>query len=205
MISQKYGDGDVSYTYATLQNSAISGVSTAMTPFLQTRVRNRNGTRTDYVYNNQFNTLSRRVYNQAGNAYTEFNFEYDANGNLVKEISPKGNGKVYAYDDRGNVIQTREKANAKLSDSDADLVTSFVYDATFHKIVEQTKPDGSKVYFTLDGNGNTREIRTTGVALDGNSQGTLSDIVIKNEYDSNGLITRTTDAEGNITDFTYDK
>ena len=205
MISQKYGDGEVHYAYTILQRRAIGGVTPAMTPFLQTRVRNRNGTLTDYVYNNRFNTLSRRVYDRAGNAYTAFGFEYDANGNLVKEISPKGNGKAYAYDDRGNVIQTREKANAKLPDGDADLVTSYVYDAAFHKITEQTKPDGSKVDFTLDANGNTTEIRTTGVALDGNSQETLSDIVIRNEYDSNGHIARTTDAEGNVTDFAYDK
>ncbi|MDD3120601.1 MAG: hypothetical protein PHF46_04280, partial [Candidatus Gracilibacteria bacterium] len=71
--------------------------------------------------------------------------------------------------------------------------------------MQLTKPDGIKVSFVLDGNGNSKEIKTTGVRLDGNSESTKTDILIQNTFDNNGQLTETTDAEGNVTRFEYTK
>jgi YD repeat-containing protein len=91
------------------------------------------------------------------------------------------------------------------ADSSSDLVTTSVYHPTLNRLVSQTKPDGTITNFTLNSKGFATEIRTTGVSLNGANESEKSDIVIANEYDSNGQITQVTDAEGNITQFTYDK
>ncbi|WP_428153828.1 RHS repeat domain-containing protein [Brevundimonas sp.] len=66
------------------------------------------------------------IAQNALNQRTEFT--YDAQGRLKRSTAPEGNFVEYAYDGRGNVLQT--KAVAKDGSNQPDLTISATYDAT---------------------------------------------------------------------------
>ena len=89
--------------------------------------------------------LSERWQTSAGGpVYTRtYDYTADANdpaGTLLKAVTePEGNATRFAYDARGNVIQTR--LVSKTSGTPADIVTSASYDATCANVVTCNRPN----------------------------------------------------------------
>ena len=133
----------------------------------------------------------------------EKTYAYDANGNKVKETTPKGNETSYEYDKRNALIKMKTPLGNE---------TMFNYDGNSN-VVEEIKPDGSKktneydeinrVYrtsynpdnrvidYSYDANGNVTKI----VTVTGAEAGTIT-----REYDENNRLTSlSNDFNGNFT------
>jgi len=97
---QKYGDGEVKYTYT------LDPTTQRVT---KNSVENRNGVKTEYRFDDRGNVLSRKVQTASphpsplpggeGNTI-EFTFEYDSNGRITKDVKPNGNSVENTYDDK---------------------------------------------------------------------------------------------------------
>ncbi len=77
----------------------------------------------------------------------EYNYQYNAWGELTKEISPKGSTE-YQYDAKGKVTQKIETGDASTGDVPTNMVTVYAYDAT-------TKLPTSVTLTNADGNNGT--------------------------------------------------
>ena len=86
---QKYGDGEVRYSYA------LDPITQRVT---KNSVENRNGVKTEYSFDDKGNVLSRKV--QTATGIVEFTFEYDNNGRITKDVKPNGNSIENTYDDK---------------------------------------------------------------------------------------------------------
>lgn len=192
VTSQKYGTGMVNYTY-TLTGSTTPSV-------FQNDVINANGVHTKYTYDTSGNTTKREIYDNIGSGSTVYSYLYDTNARLQKSILPKGNGTAYKYDARGNIIEERQKTNAKAVDNATDLVTTYEYDGVFDVPVKVTLPNGLVKTFALDNSGNVLSQTASGLV---NPDGTTYSSTLGYEYNTIGQLTRKTDVEGNTTSYTY--
>jgi YD repeat-containing protein len=88
-----------------------------------------------------------------------YEYEYNQDNKLSKEILSLGNGYTYSYDERLNLIEKRMKQDIHADDSDADLVTSYEYHPVFNIETKVVNPNGLVTHIILDENGNV--IQTT--------------------------------------------
>lgn len=110
-------------------------------------------------------------------------FEFDENGNKIRETDPKGNSTTYTYDSKGNMLSATDALNQ---------VTRYSYSADFNKITSVTDEKGFVTTMTYDSRGNLVELREPG-----NQVSTAT-------YSSNGDILTSTDPNGNIFTYTFD-
>lgn len=156
--------------------------------------------------------------------------EYDAAGQLRREVLPRGNATEFTYSARGELTQWRRKtigATAFVDDA-ADIVTSVTYEPAFDMVKSITDPRGGTTVLTYDyelgeaAQGRVRRVTyptvgaTTPVAqLTYNAFGQLETFtdpngqVLKRTYDSaSGLLLESTAGFGTTsaatTAFTYD-
>lgn len=167
-----------------------------------------------------------------GKPYTllTINSEYDANSRLTTKTDPEGGKVSYEYDANGNIIKETVLINDKASKvtefnynhlgkqetviqyvdaediygddtnskGEASLVTSYTYDANGN-VISMTTPDGIKTtyeYDTLD-----RPVTQSVQGLDEHGKSTT--IVTTMTYDYAGNILTLTDANGNKTQNIY--
>ena len=142
------------------------------------------------IIDNDYNGNDRRVtrINQRGNSTIR---EYDTSGNLVKITFPEGSTKIYKY--AGVYNNLIEKINEN------GVKTQYQYDDNGYQI-KKIEAVGTSVEritsYTVDNYGYYLTIATQ---ANENSEATL----IKKEYNNNGNLIKYTDAEGRISQYTY--
>nr|WP_279597268.1 RHS repeat-associated core domain-containing protein [Acinetobacter bereziniae] len=134
-----------------------------------------------YSKANQHNQLGWTTADLGNNGQNQ-RYEYDANGNVIKQTDSLGNITSYSYDSQGNI--SRE------SRSDGSSVT-YSYDA-FGQLTNIKDAKGNITTYTYDG---------FGQLLSTNSPDTG---VTQYQYDNDGNLIRLTRANNVITTYSYD-
>lgn len=111
------------------------------------------------------------------------NFEFDDNGNKIKETDANGNVYTYTYDARGNMLTMKDPLNQ---------TRTYTYSTNYNQVTSLTDPKGNVYTFTYNANGNLTQL--TGP----NSN------IYSVSYNTNGDIVSSTDPEGNVYSYSYD-
>jgi RHS repeat-associated protein len=130
-------------------------------------------------------------------------FTYDGFGNVLTTTDPLGNTSTNAYDSSGNLLSTTDPsgrttsftydpAGNPLQLAVGDSGTTFQYDSAGN-VTRQKDAEGTVRTFTYDANGN----QLTETLVIATSSGP-STVVISNEYDAVGRITRTSTAQDGV-------
>ncbi|PZM85607.1 hypothetical protein DLH72_01870 [Candidatus Gracilibacteria bacterium] len=212
VISQKYGDGTINYLYTL--DSGGEYVN-------QNKVTNKSGNVTIYNYDKNGNTLSMLVKGKTESEDVLYSHQYNENGKLSKDINPNQSGTKYIYDNKGNLIEKRQKADINAEDSDNDLVFKYEYNDKniltktinpYGIIVENVYGDKQELVKTITKASSFDDIVTTYTYDDrGNVIKKIDSIGQTHyEYDEKGNLTKTIKVgeteEQNITvSFEYDE
>lgn len=113
-------------------------------------------------------------------------FDYDAAGNLIREIDPRVTVRLHTYDDRN-----RRRTTTVRLDQSAQVVTSFRYDRVGN-LLEERQPNGNVVRHAYDD--------LNRLVSSEDSLGPLG----RYEYDARGNRTLDVDANGNRAESFYD-
>lgn len=178
-----------------------------------------------YVYENGY--LVKAIFNGTGHKNIEYKYSYtngklttitDAEGNryeivyegqaISKFVYPNGEFRGYSFTENQNQTRPLTKVaqynynGVKLNEEEFNFTLSGL-------ITEKTDAAGNKVSYTYDKNNKTLVTDTTDsqtyYALDGNVVVKKSVINKENvKYDSYGNVTQNTDADGSVTEYTYD-
>lgn len=118
----------------------------------------------------------------------------------MRETYPRGNGYSYSYDSSGNLIEKRQKTDTSAPNSNADRVTSYEYGTSFSTPTRITLPNGLSTTYDINNFGQIIHSQTSGIEL-GNGSQSISHYY---SYDALGNLISQSDANGNITSYTYD-
>lgn len=152
---------------------------------------------TTYTYDDKGNMIALA---DPGGATTKY--EYDAKGNIIKITDSSGvitgytydlNGNLVAVTDNGGAITRYDYDNAGNVASIADpegAVTRFVYNAR-NSLIKTIDPNGNSWMISYDANGN----KLSGTDANGN--------VTKYEYNSQNQLIKIVDTMGNVTIYAY--
>ncbi len=110
-------------------------------------------------------------------------FEFDGNGNKIKETDANGNVYNYTYDARGNMLTMKDPLNQ---------ISTYTYSTNYNQVTSYTDPKGNVTTITYDANGNLTQLIEPG-----NTTFTAT-------YNSNGDIVSSTDPKGNIYAYSFD-
>lgn len=110
-------------------------------------------------------------------------FEFDDNGNKIKQTDANGNITKYTYDERGNLLTITDALNQTLT---------FTYSTDFNNVTSITDAKGNMSTMTYNSNGDLTQITEPG------------NVVYAATYNSNGNMLSSTDPKGNVYNFTYD-
>jgi RHS repeat-associated protein len=110
-------------------------------------------------------------------------FEFDDNGNKIKETDANGNVYNYTYDARGNMLTMKDPMNQ---------TSAYTYSSNYNQVTSFTDPKGNISVITYDANGNLTQLTEPG------------SIIYTAAYNSNGDIVSSTDPKGNIYSYSYD-
>jgi len=127
-------------------------------------------------------------------------FFYDANGELIKTILPRGNIIENVYNlDNGNLLETHRKPIP--GNQDPPLTTLFTYDPTFNLIKSVTDPNGNVTSYFYDfdlGQGNQGKLlRIDFPQVNGGTPQTHF------TYNAFGQVETVQDPNGHVTQYTY--
>lgn len=180
-------------------------------------VKDRNGAESIHKYNSSKQLISKTD----GNGY-ETKYEYDGKGNLTKETDTLGKNVIYTYDANNNLISTVNKLGNR---------TEYEYDIA-NNLTKVTYPNGGIVTNVYDANNrlvSSTDLRGIVTSYEYNTQNLLVKTVSSgrvteyeytngqiskitdslgretlNQYNSAGFLISTTDADDNVTLYTYD-
>ncbi len=141
------------------------------------------------LYQYGYDAAGRLTSFQSPEAESAWEYQYDANGNLVLAINPQGVRTRYEYDAVGNLTRV-----TSASGTEEETVERYEYDEAGN-IVAYTAPDGLLTRYEYDVN--NRLIVKTEIA-NGESHST------RYEYDAQGRITRVTNPQQHATEIRYD-
>ncbi len=110
-------------------------------------------------------------------------FEFDDNGNKIKETDANGNVYNYTYDARGNMLTVKDPLNQ---------TKTYTYSADFNRVTSYTDEKGFVTAMAYDSRGNLTQLTEPG------------NLVYTTAYNSNGDIINSTDPKGNIFNYSYD-
>ncbi|MEI9809562.1 MAG: hypothetical protein WDO16_17780 [Bacteroidota bacterium] len=110
-------------------------------------------------------------------------FEFDADGNKIKETDGNGNITSYTYDNRGNMLTMKDPLNQ---------VVSYTYSSGYNKVASFTDEKGFTTTMNYDSRGNLLRLASPG------------NRIFTATYDSNGDIKTSTDPKGNTYTYNYD-
>lgn len=209
VVSQRYGTGTIAYEYSLGDIHAddspmANGTGEVVGHYVSlNRATDRRGMIVEHAYDRFGHLTERRVY--ATGAETRVtSYAYDATHRLVAETLPQGGGTKYAYDARGNRVETRQKADMALPDDDVvDIVERREYDSENDRLTRRIAPDGTVTEYVYDSRLRLVETVMRGVRLDASSA-TGSDLQTTYEYDDLGQLTRTVDPSGRATSVAYE-
>ncbi|PVD52724.1 hypothetical protein DC498_07270 [Terrimonas sp.] len=154
---------------------------------------NRKTIITDYMDEGETNQVTTYVYEKSGDLYWlksikgnccgfDKQYEYDENGNVLRETDANGNAWNYTYDDYGNKL-TETNPSGKSA--------VYTYTANHKYIAGYRDFNGNTTSYEYDNKGNVIKI----IEPDNN--------VYTATYNTNGEIISTTDAKGNTFTCTY--
>ena len=196
---------------------------------LLTKMRDRVGNETQYVYENRrlmkmvdpvglettFTYSNNRIIEIKDPAGRSTKLTYDTNGNLIKITDPDGTSRTWEYDPNHLMISEVDKRGNKeqtfydfagRADRAIRIVqlnpTSrrFTYDPTFNQLTSMTDELGHQTLYQIDpNNGNLLSLTQVVGEVGGND-----DIITQFTYTNNGLVDLITDPLGRITDSDYD-
>ena len=180
VVSQKYGDGTLTYAYDTDPNNPRHITKTTAT--------NKRGMKSEFVYDENGNTLSKTLFNE--NTPLTTTYTYATNGKIATETKPLGNGVSYQYDAQNRLTEKREKADMTQPNNDMnDIVTKYEYATAFSIPTKITDPNGTVITTVLDTKGNITETKILGVKK---ADGSAYDVMSTFTYDTDShLITKT--------------
>lgn len=110
-------------------------------------------------------------------------YEYDDQGNKIKETDANGNVYRYSYDTKGNMLTVTDPLNQ---------VSTYTYAGSFNNISSFTDPKGNVYTLTYDAKGNLTQLTAPG------------NLVYTATYNTNGDIIGSTDPKGNSYTYNYD-
>lgn len=177
VISQKYGDGTLYYSYET-----IGGDGDDKNHVTKTTAINKRGMKSEFSYDASGNTIMKKLFD--GDTVVTTSYTYATNGKIATEAKPLGNGTSFLYDVQNRIIEKRLKANmAEPNNDTTDLVTTFEYQTDFQAPTKIIDPAGNIITTTLDTKGNIIETKILGVKK---SDGSTYDMTNAFTYDSTG-------------------
>ncbi|MFZ3232589.1 MAG: Ig-like domain-containing protein [Patescibacteria group bacterium] len=194
VVSQKYGNGTLSYSYET-----VGGTGNDRNRITKTTVTNKRGFKSEFSYDEKGNAVAKKLYGTDGTL--SHSYSYDSDGRVSSETKPLGNGTSYRYDEEGRLVEKRLKAKMDAADDDSsDVVAKYGYDTPFPTPTKITDPEGNVTAVVLDGKGNVIAISKLGVKR---ADGSAYDAVARFEYGTDGRLAKETDPEGNTVEFAY--
>jgi len=163
--------GTISYEYRTLGTAAPSDFNTAV---FQNTVTDRNGNRTEYRFNQLGNIVRIREFmnrniREWDPEFFETRYEYNKEGELLRQINPEGNRVEYVYDDQntdrfqqGNLVsETRRPDSGRGGDQTAIRIT-YSYEPIYNQVRTVTEARGNDpTYVPQNGGANSPERYTT--------------------------------------------
>ncbi len=132
VISQKYGNDTGYYSY--ILDPVTSRV-------IKNNVTNRNWVKTEYSFDDKWNTISRKI--TTANWIVEFKFEYDSNSRITKDVKPNWNSIEYSYDNKWRLLI--QKVNWETS-----RITSYEYNSNYDTPTKITKSNWLVIENTLN-------------------------------------------------------
>lgn len=185
ITSQKYGNGTIYYNY-TLNDD--------WTSITENEVTDRDWNNIIYTYDENGNTIKKVIKKSTWDVV--YNYEYNENNYLSKEILPLWNWYTYTYDDNNNLTEKRLKQDVTQDDSSDDLVTSITYDSTFNKPTSITTTNWVKTVLEY----NSKWSLTSQKVYDAESNLLTTESY---EYNSNWELIKEIDPKWNETSFEY--
>jgi RHS repeat-associated protein len=218
--------GTFSFTYTQLNPGVTSDDPNL--PVMRTQEVDRDGNVTQYDYNRLgypvvIREFTRGLRSTDPSVYVT-TMTYNADGRLLEKAMPQGNTVQYTYDEgdpnrleQGNMLQQTRTPDAARGGDQQFLTTTYTYEPVFNHVLTMTDARGNDPSFsppnggsnsparytttyTYDSNGNVLEKQQPTVTL---PNGTSQQIVTNYTYNQFGQITTETDAEGNVTEYTY--
>ncbi len=110
-------------------------------------------------------------------------FEFDDDGNEIKETDANGNISTFTYDNRGNMLTMTDPLNNTIS---------YAYTANYDKVASFTDEKGFVTNISYDAKGNLTQLTEPG------------NLVYTATYAGNGDIVTSTDPKGNTFTYNYD-
>jgi|GEM_PF-742698 len=110
-------------------------------------------------------------------------FEFDNNGNKIKETDANGNVYTYTYDGRGNILTVKDPLNQ---------VATYTYSSNYNKVTSYTDPKGNLYTLNYDASGNLLQLIEPG------------NNIYTAAYNAAGDIISCTDPKGNVYSYGYD-
>ncbi len=110
-------------------------------------------------------------------------FEFDANGNKIKETDANGNVYNYTYDSSGNMLTMKDPLSQ---------VSTYTYSANYNQVTGFTDPKGNVYAMTYNAAGNLTQLTEPG------------NNIYSATYNANGDIISSTDPKGNVYAYSYD-
>ena len=159
-----------------------------------------------YSYDKNNNRISETRPIESLDSATEYQFyAYDGRNNLIQITDYNGNIALYTFDDDSRVVQqSNTPSNEPVKDgTQADRVVTYTYDKT--GLAKSYADQYSSASYQYDALGRLIE-QTTQFVIPQNSEGETSfSKTLRTSYYDNSWIKSKTDAEQNLTSFTYDE
>jgi RHS repeat-associated protein len=110
-------------------------------------------------------------------------FEYDNDGNKIKQTDANGNISTYTYDSRGNMLTMKDALNQTLT---------YTYSSDFNQVTSFTDAKGFVTTMQYDVKGNLIQLTEPG------------NLIYTSVFNTNGDIISSTDPKGNVFTYNYD-
>ncbi|MEO7308823.1 MAG: RHS repeat-associated core domain-containing protein [Chitinophagaceae bacterium] len=111
------------------------------------------------------------------------NFDFDADGNKIKETDANGNVTTYTYDSKGNMLSMTDALNQTVT---------YTYSADLNNITSFTDAKGNKTTMVYSSFGNLTQLTEPG------------NLVYTATYNASGDVISSTDPNGNVFTYNYD-
>lgn len=134
--------GTISYEYLRLGTAPPGDFNTAV---FQNTVTDRNGNQTEYQFNQlgnivQIREFTNRKIRAGAPAFFETRYEYNKDGELLRQINPEGNRIEYTYGDRsmdrfqqGNLLSERIVPDSKRGGDQTEIRITSTYEPIYNQ------------------------------------------------------------------------
>jgi RHS repeat-associated protein len=135
--------GTISYGYRLV---AMPRLGDFISPVTETTVMDRNGNRTEYLFNQLGNIVRIREFTNrdirpSDPEFFETRYEYNKDGEMTRMILPEGNSVEYGYDDRnqdrfqqGNLLGVTRRPDSKRGGDQAFIQSSTTYEPVYDQV-----------------------------------------------------------------------